>query len=396
MNATRYRFARHAQAWLPLLPVATVYLVVTLWIALAYPFPSMFDELAHLSVARAQYEHLDLFADTRQYKMLDADNLGRWSAQSNFLNHPPLFYMGLAPWFQLDDPARAMRLVNVALSVAGLVVVIAAGCRIFRTVFEGATFAIIAASFPKAALIGGMINNDNLAAVAAASVFAGMAGAPVWLVAAGLALAGWTKLTALIALAAAVGVKALLDRKQGILNRANLLALAGVAIGSMPYLVTVSQSGQLFHVNVDVYASTPGTRPAWDFLDYTRMFFSELVGKWPAAEASLPLWIGCILVAVPLVFAMIGTRHDHRVCSIGVAYLAATFITLLLHFAFGWHSFQTIGDLTIAQTRYYNVLWPGLALAGAAAVSRLGRATPIALGLYLAPTVLCGAVLALF
>ena len=62
MNATRYRFARHAQAWLPLLPVATVYLVVTLWIALAYPFPSMFDELAHLSVARAQYEHLDLFA----------------------------------------------------------------------------------------------------------------------------------------------------------------------------------------------------------------------------------------------------------------------------------------------------------------------------------------------
>ncbi len=372
-----------------------VYLVVAMWFSVAYPFPSLFDELAHLSVVRAQFDHPDLFADTRHYMMLRSDDLSRWSVQGNVLNHPPLYYLGLAPLLSIDGSVIAMRLVNVALSTGALIIAIASGWRIFKSVAERAAFAFIAACFPKAAMIGGMINNDNLAAVAAAIVFAGLAGGPAWIIAAGLALAGWTKLTALIALSVAVCVKALLDREQGLWRQANILALLGAAVGAMPYLVSFVRSGQLFHVNAAIYASAPGTKPAWSFADYTGVFFSELIGKWPAAEASLPLWFGALLIAAPVILALLGSVVDIRARRIGIAYVAATAVTLALHFAFGWQSFQAIGDLTIAQTRYYNVLWPGLALAGTSAVVRLGHARLLAFAAYLVPTVIGGTILAL-
>ncbi|MFX8918502.1 hypothetical protein ABTN06_19390, partial [Acinetobacter baumannii] len=52
----------------------------------------------------------------------------------------------------------------------------------------------------------GIVNNDNLANIAAVIVFVGLTGAGggAWLLGIGLALAGWTKLTALVSLGTAV------------------------------------------------------------------------------------------------------------------------------------------------------------------------------------------------
>lgn len=386
-----------SSTWGPSLPVIVIYGSILLFIAIVYPFPSPFDELAHVSVVRAQLERPDFFADTRSYMLVQPGNIMQWSANANYINHPALYYLGISPLLNYEHPILALRLANVALSILALTIVLQSGTKLFGQTADRIVFAIIVASFPKSGLTGGMVTNDNLAMVAAALVFSGMTstvGGGLTL-AIGLALAGWTKLTALIALAAAAGIKILIEHKRGLFRRENWLALAGVVIGSLPYLVSFVRTGKLFHVNAAVFSSLPGTKPDWDFIDYTRAFIFELIFKWPAAEASLPISIAALLIMSPLVFAVVGLLKDARVRAVGIAYLSATLITLALHIGFGWRSFESIGDLTISQTRYYNVLWPGIALAGAVAITRLRTLRYPALLLYLTPTVIGGTVLAL-
>lgn len=395
---TPNRFPRETiTVWAPLLPVIAANLCIIIFIAIIYPFPSMFDELGHVSVVRAQFEHPDLFADTRNYMLVRAEDITRWSGNANYINHPAFYYLGIAPLLGFDHQVLALRFANVAMSMLAFAILLTAGVRFFGAVADRVMFAIIVASFPKTALTGGMVNNDNLAMVAAALVFSGLTNSVGGglMVAGGLALAGWTKLTALIALATVVGVKALLDYKCGLFRRDNWLALGGLVIGSLPYLVSFARTGKLFHVNVAVFGTPPQSRPDWELFEYMREFFLQFVAKWPAAEASLPLAIGTLLILLPLFLAAIGIVKDQRVRSIGIAYFAATFVTLALHFTFGWQSFQSIGDLSIAQTRYYNVLWPGLALAGAAAISQLRVLRYPILLFYLVPTAIGGAVIAL-
>ncbi len=377
-----------------MLPILGACLTLLMLVAYLYPFPSAFDELAHISAIRAQADQPDLFADTRRYLMIDAQNLGQWTASPNYINHPALYYLLMSP---LGESVPALRLVNVGLSMLSIGIVIAVGLRMFRKTSERIVFAILVTAFPKTLLIGAMINNDNLAMVAAAMVFAGMCGVPggVLLIAAGLALAGWTKLTALIALSAAVAILALIDWRKGVLRREYGVFAAGAAFGSLPYLVNLATTGKLFHVNASIFSSAPGMKPDWSFADYAREFFTGFVMKWPAAEASLPFWVASILIVLPLLLALLGTITDSRVRRVGAAYLVATVVTLVLHFGFGWHSFEAIGDLTIAQTRYYNVLWPGLALAATVGVMRLGRLRYPAIALALVPTVPGGLLLAL-
>ena len=380
--------------------IVAAFACILLLVAFQYPFPSPFDELAQFSVVRTQFENPDLFADTSRYFLVMKDDPGHWSKNTNYLNHPALYYLGLSPLLQFGHDVLALRLANALLTLAAIVAIIVAGCRVLHDRFERAIFALITVSFPKTALIGGMINNDNLALVAAAAVFAGLTGAPygALLIAGGLALAGWTKLTALVALAMVVGAKTLLDGRKAILGRETLFAILGIMIGLLPFIVTFVQTGHLFHINRTVFGLPPEARPNATFGQYMLFFLTEIVGKWPAAEGSLSLPAGAILILTPILLAVIGVVRDRRVRAIGLAYIIAVACTLSVHLIYGWHSFQTIGDLTIAQTRYYNVLWPGVALAGAAAIAKIRQVrvfAPAAILAYLAPTVVGGTLLAL-
>ena len=380
--------------------IMAVFTIVVLMIAFQYPFPSPIDELAHFSVVRAQFEHPDLFADASRYFLVMRDDLTRWSTNSNYVNHPALYYIGLAPLLQFGHDVLALRLANVIITIVAMIAIIVAGCQILHSRFERTMFALITVSFPKTALIGGMVNNDNLALVAAAAVFTGLSGGhyAALLIAGGLALAGWTKLTALIALALVVGIKTLLDGHWTILRRETLYAIVGIIVGSLPFLVTFAETGHLFHVNTAVFSVPPEARPNATFAQFLQFFLTEIVNKWPAAERSLPLLIGSILILAPFVLAALGIAVDRRVRTISLAYMIAIAGTLCLHIAFGWSSFQSIGDATIAQTRYYNVLWPGIALAGAAALAKLQRhrlLASTAIIFFLIPTVLGGTLIAL-
>ncbi|VVS97328.1 conserved membrane hypothetical protein [Sphingomonas sp. EC-HK361] len=378
---------------LPALVALALFAACALWIAAKMAFPSTYDELQHLSVVEAQREAPQLFADARDYRVLDARDPSRWSAKANYINHPSLYYLLMAPLRAATPSILALRLANVALALMALAILLWAALPRLAPAARW-PFAILAGAFPKAAVIAGMVNNDNLAALAASMVFAGLVGAPgaAWWIAIGLALAGWSKLTALIALGAVAGVHLILRMKAGprsMGSRALVPIAIGAAIGALPYLVTWWHTGALLYVNDAAFFVPPALRPLFHPADFTSAFLRALVMKWPAAESHLPFPLALAVLGLPLLLTAVAATRRDPARLVATAYLAGTAILLVIHLWFAWSAYRRIGDLTIAQPRYYGVLWPGIALGAAAALGRTPRAVRvIALMLCLIPTVL--------
>lgn len=385
-------------AWLVVLGTFGYLLV---WVATHYRFPSRFDELQHLSVVRHQFENPDLFADASRYGMVDAKDVTRWTEGRNYINHPPLYYLLMSLYMHVSDSPFVGRLINAALAMVALILVIYAGSRLFARPLEKAIFAIIAACFPKAALVGAMVNNDNLASIAAAVVFAGLMGmgGAIWWLALGIVLAGWTKLTALLMLGTVVAchrMYLILSRQVHARSRDNAILIIAAMLGALPYIVTFVNHGYLLYVNEAVWFVPAHQRPSYDFFDYLAYFLQKMVMKWSASELSLPWPIALVTVSIPLLMSVVGlfsrSPASKIITPVIWCYLAGLTVMLLEHITFGWVAFTKIGDLTIAQTRYYNVVWPGFALAGTVGVMMIARLSRLltvpVLIFYILPTLL--------
>jgi hypothetical protein len=385
--------------------VIGAYFAITFGLALSAPFPTMIDELQHFSVIRAQFEQPTIFPDWSRYRVLSAGDLTQWSTVPNYINHPSLYYLLLAPLMAITGNPLVFRLVNVMLSTGALtIVVIAANRRFAHDVVPPTLFAIIAACFPKAAVVGGMINNDNLAAVAAAALFAGLLSVPgeAWWIASALAIAGWTKLTVFVALAAIACASLVLRLLRRDRQRRDLLPLiagtgAGILVGAIPYIVTFLRIGQLVWVCEAAWRIPLAARVHLDFAGFSRHFLEILALKWPAGEGVYPFWAAVAGLGTLLIMAIIGLR-DTVLRPLGMAYAAGVVVLFMVHLAFAWHAFRTMGDLTIVQTRYYGALWPGVALTATAGARRIGRhwrpAEWIMAAICLSPTILGGMIFA--
>ena len=382
------------EAWLMLWG----FVVLTLALGLLQPFPTGFDELQHLSYLRWMQEAPTLLPAQGAMTVLDLGGLGRWTGERNHLNHPSFYYLVLGAVTPADLGVLPLRALNVVLAGAAAALTIHAGCRLLSGRTERILFALAALSFPKAAVIGGTINNDNLAALAGAMLFAGLVGLTggVWWIAAALAIAGWTKLNALIALGVAAGLWLLLTRERRLQNWA--VIAAGAATGCVPTLLNLLTIGSLVWVDEARFFVAPAERPDLNLAGYGRFFFEMFAAKWAAAEYAAPAWLCFGLLLVPFGLAFLGSRSGKpRLLS---AYGAAFGATLAVHFWFGWQSYLGIGDLSIAQPRYYAVLWPGLSVGIALGIARLwtvsrpaGAAGILAL---IWPTALGGIVVAAF
>lgn len=405
-----YRPARHAAIFMPVsvpsfgLPASVWFIIacygaIMLAGALTMPFPTRVDELPHLSVIRAQFEHPTLFPDWSQYHVLREDDLTRWSSNANYINHPSLYYLLLAPLMLVTGDPLLFRIANVLIATIALLIgVVAVHRRFGCDNLSPALFALIAASFPKAMIVGGMINNDNLSALAAAALFGGLLGLPGagWWVLAGLAIAGWTKLTAFLALAAVSGLWLAWQWTRGRMgwtDRLVAFAIIGLLIGAIPYLVTLARTGHVLWVNDMIWRVPSAARETLDLPAFTIRFFRTMIWKWPAMEGIYPLSLAFAGLLAPLLLMAVAVRYE-AVRHFVIAYAGATIFLLAVHFVFGWRSYQQMGDLTIMQARYYNILWPGIALAAAFVIDRWRRRWPllawIAVGLCLLPTWLGG------
>ncbi len=229
--------------------------------------------------------------------------------------------------------------------------------------------------------MAGLINDDNAALLAVAAAFCGLIAwqrrptlGAAGLLALGLALSGWTKLTALLMVGFGFVIAealrwAFTAKRPG---RGPLAVIAaGLALSAVPSLVNLARYGRLVYHPAMWYVP-PGHRVALGFGRYVGVFLGAMVDKWPALEpASLAQALGlylALILATATVALGVGRRLMARDDDDGAAWrvacglILATAPVLLMHLYFGWRTFLEDGYLEMAQTRYYYGVWPGVAL----------------------------------
>jgi len=393
---------RNTAAYFAIVLLALLFHVCgALWTAVSTPFPSKIDELQHFSYMREMAQAPALFPRFERFRIVD-NTLDSFTPEANYLNHPSPYYHLMA-W--IDDAGlaastrvRLLRVANLTISSIGLTLILWSAVSLLPSLTTFATFAAIFVMFPKLAIVGGLINNDNLGILATGLCFAGLVrvyqgagyGAGV-LLGVGIALAGWTKLPVLMVVGFAL-IAAELLRISGVRTsrRSPVLGIAA-AIGATGVIPTL-QNYLAYGWPLYIYAGHDhnfvpvADRPALNFIEHGVLFLRQMVLKWPALEPAHWLQIaGLMGVAIAILAtataqfrrrgapanAHAGPSNWNTANQIATAYGLSLVVTMVAHIVFGWRVFQELGDLTSAQPRYYYAVWPGLALGAALAVHLL-------------------------
>ncbi len=335
-------------------------------------FPTAVDELQHLSFIRSMGAAPALFPDYGHYPTLRPD-LSGWGADINYIAHPPLYYVLMSP---LPFGVAGLRWVNLALAFAGCALAAMGGARMLDTRMRRVLFVALVFLFPRSIATAGMINNDNLVMLETGALLLALAAdrpRPA-LVALILALLGWTKLNAFVGLAAVVGLlhaRAVFAGEARLYGRATGALVAGALAGLAPVIANFVTLGAPVYPAVDFLYVPPDRRLSLDFLGFVSFFAHRLGLKFPPVEGTADfLWP----VVIAFLFAAVGcalARTRPRERAFALASLGALAIYFCIHLAYAWHSFVSLGSVSDAQARYYNMLWPGFVFALAIAVDWL-------------------------
>ena len=348
-------------------------------VALYSFFPSSYDEIAHISFVKAMADAPVLFPHYGNYVLLDPKDLGVWTHEPNYLAHPSLYYLFMAPiWTLSGGSVLALRLTDVALSSLGLALTATAGAKLIVAPRTRLLFILLVFCFPKNPIIGGIVSNDNFVLIAAGLFFWGCASEKhrILLLSLALILAGWTKLTALVGLGAAAGFlvlySTLRDRKP-LFQRGHFVLAFALLLGFLPCAVNWLRTGYLLYVPQNSFWVVPlDQREDLSIFTFVPVFFGRIIDKFPAADKmmndALPL-AALVLVS----FAALRSEGEEKARRVAMSFLAALAIFVPIHFSYAWQTFLSAGQTIDAQPRYYNELWPGFALALALACTAIDR-----------------------
>ena len=236
----------------PMWASSIIFLYLLIVIAVRAPFPTRYDELQHLSAIQDQVLHPTLFIDWARQKLLNRD-LQTWSDVPNLINHPGLFYwlMSLIATGGPDDVLR-LRLLNIALVSVGIGIAAVAACRVLVSAEQRLVFSAGLTLFPKALVVGSSINNDNLAFLASSILLSGLTSGSAWQLAAALALAGWAKLTALLAMGFVIAFwrfRNVMAGEEKLVSRSHGLIILGGILGAVPTLYNLLTFGHVLYWN---------------------------------------------------------------------------------------------------------------------------------------------------
>ncbi|MDE2578065.1 MAG: hypothetical protein KGL46_04600 [Hyphomicrobiales bacterium] len=343
--------------------LVAVFAAGALNIALVTPFPAPIDELEHYSFMRALASAPTLFPHYGTYRVLSTD-LSHWTDRINYIAHPPLYYLLLAP-----TPAdiATLRFINVAIATLGVAFSAAAVARLAPSRVSALVSVVLVTAFARTIATGGLINNDNLVVLETGAVFFVLSGQKdrPGALALLLALTGWTKLNGFVALALIVGALHLVEivrGRAGLFSRRSFILVAGVLAGFVPTI------GNLVTIHAAVYAPADflfvpeAARRQFDgFWSFADFFVHRLGQKFPPVEGSFdatPLLAAILGVAIAGLFA-----ERDRLRDMNAAFLVALAAFFAIHLVYGWRSYVAFGSISDAQMRYYNALWPFIAFA---------------------------------
>ena len=155
---------------------------------------------------------------------------------------------------------------------------------------------------------------------------------------------------------------AIARRQEQLLGRSSFFLLAGVAGGSVPALVNLATIGSVAYVPTDFLFVDPAARPSYDFGQFLVEFLHKVGLKIFFMDGIVDL-MPAVGVLVAIGAFAVRARFSQHARDIAAAAWLATLAFAMLHIFYGWNSFRALGSMSDAQSRYYVMLWPGLALA---------------------------------
>ena len=367
----------------------------TAWVvASTIAYPTSNDERQHLSYVLHVKVFRSLFPNHYDLRLVAPERAGTFTQEKSHLKHPSFTYWLFSPYADPEQPAaenaRRIRIANLGISILAVALFLVAGTGQLNTPSARAIYALVLVACPYLAVVGGTVNNDNLAILGGALAFLGIvrlarsgpglaAGA---LAGAGVALSGLAKLTG----ALTVGFFVLFAhaalyghwRQSGPDRNRHLFCLVMLGfLGAVPYLANVILHGYLLPTDDNVFwYSGPAIVP-FEPLTYLVHFLTRLASTWGMYGVDAVSLTGLALVLALAIWAAAGksdhggTMEDIQNFRIVAAGLQSMGITLVINIVFIYYIHRKTGDLGNMLIRYFLPLWPLVALGAAIAASRV-------------------------
>jgi len=347
-----------------------------------------------------EHDHVCYLAHLRAKQLLSPDYRNRFrydyqgnpTSKLNHLCHSPFYYNLLKP-FVPPDPAAiirsfpALRLINLALALAGLWLFLWIGCREKLPVAFHVYYAMALTTVPMLTYLAGSVNNNNLALVSGALAvygavrFLGKQAERAGLVylGCGLALALMTKATAglhvLFFTGLVVAYRLWVDRSPAAFAGPHALVFVVLCFFPFAYYVWTYYIHRSFTPGygviecINVVSPTPYSLPM-----YVTHFLRALSDSWTGIHShrSFPKesWLATIPLLVPIGLAMIALfqkegkaeteQRTQRFFAVHRLAAVATLCFLCAHFVAAYRTHSLGGYLGGVQARYYFALMPSV------------------------------------
>ncbi len=362
-----------------------------------------FDELAHASYVASIQHSGTPWPALQNLRMLDPASF-QFTAQANYLNHPPPYYALLAyvgPTLEGHPGAIVIdRLLNVAIVTAGLAALMMIGlaARLPRAAFYAYLVPLVC--IPVLLPLSGSINPDNAAFAGGALALLGAwqliaTGHRGWLWAAlaGVVIASWAKLTGLLLAGGILGGVLAWLVWRGRFQRGWItpVVIAALLAGA-PYIAFVMQYGSPVpdtpgqHAMISEAAHAAG----WDQARqmsvpaYALFFIITFIMEWMPSllprndlnYAALVIPVAAALCAVAGIIisvARMARRSEGAIDVVVVAGALAFAATFVIHGVYSYERYVALGWLMDAYPRYYLPLAAVVPLAGLSLLGALAR-----------------------
>jgi hypothetical protein len=360
-----------------------------------------FDEVAHVSYVASLQRGGEFWPAFDTLRMLDPKTF-HFTAEADYLNHPPLFYGVLArlgPTLENHPEAVfAHRLLNVLLVAFGLGAAMAIGLAAGFDRLRLYAYCVPLACIPVLGSLAGAVSNDNAAFAGGAILALGAwqllaTGRTAWLMLAlaGVVVASWAKLTGLLLTGGMMtGVLAYLLWRRRLPRQWMLPTAAAALLAAAPYLYFIARYGSpapntpALQAIVESGAQIAGWADAQrlSFPGYVAHFLAEFVTDWMPTLAprgalnyvmlAIPvLTMLCAFAGVAVSLRRMWRREETPSDALTVAgftAIAATFVCHLVY-SYGWH--VATGFMMAAYPRYYLPTAVILPLAGLSLLSAM-------------------------